>query len=45
MRLFGVTLNSFLRIGLIASVFIILLKYLVVKLPVPQGLRTAVGTV
>lgn len=45
MKLAGVTLNQFLKIGVIASLFIIMLKFLVVKLPAPDGLRTAVGTI
>lgn len=45
MKLAGVTLNEFLRIGLIASVFVILLKFLVSRVPVPTGLQTAVGTI
>jgi hypothetical protein len=43
MRLAGVTLNSFLRIGLIALVFSILAKQIAVKLPLPAGLQAAIG--
>jgi hypothetical protein len=44
MRLFGVTLNQFLKIGLIASVFIIFLKWAAMRVPVP-GLQAAVGAI
>src|SRR2546427_398553 len=42
MKLAGVTLNQFLKIGLIASVFIIFLKWVATKVPVP-GLQAAAG--
>jgi hypothetical protein len=45
MQLAGVTLNQFVKIGLIAVVFIILLKFAVMRLPAPEGLRAAVGTI
>jgi hypothetical protein len=44
-RLAGVTLHEFLKIGLLASLFIILLKFAVTKVPAPAGLQTAVGTI
>jgi hypothetical protein len=44
-KLAGVTLHDFLKIGLLASLFIILLKFAVTKVPAPQGLVSAVGTI
>lgn len=44
MKLAGVTLNQFLKIGLIASVFIIFLKWVATRIPVP-GLRAAAGAI
>lgn len=45
MKFAGVGLNQFLKIGIIASLFIILLKFTVMRLPAPEGLRTAVGAI
>lgn len=45
MRLTTSALNNFFRIGVMAALFIILLKYAVARLPVPDGLRAAVGTI
>jgi hypothetical protein len=45
MRLTASTLSNFFRIGVMASLFIILLKFLVARVPAPDGLRAAVGTI
>jgi hypothetical protein len=44
MQLFGVTLNQFLKIGLIASVFIVFLKFVAMKTNIP-GLQAAAGAI
>jgi hypothetical protein len=44
MRLAGVTLNQFVKIGVIAVLFIILFKYLAMKSNVP-GLQAVAGAV
>jgi hypothetical protein len=43
-KLAGVTLNQFVKIGLIASLFILLIKFLAARVPVP-GLQAAVGAI
>lgn len=46
MKLAGVTLNQFVKIGVIASLFIIMLKFAVARIPgTPAGLLAAVGTI
>ena len=44
MKLAGVTLNQFLKIGIIAVLFIVLFKYLAAKSNVP-GLQAVAGAV
>jgi hypothetical protein len=44
MRLAGVTLNQFVKIGLIAVLFIIAFKYLAAKSNIP-GLQSVAGAV
>lgn len=44
MRLAGVTLNQFFKIGIIAVLFIIAFKYLALKSKVP-GLQAVAGAV
>jgi hypothetical protein len=44
MQLFGVSANQFLKIGLIASLFIVFLKWVAVKTNIP-GLQAAAGAI
>jgi hypothetical protein len=45
MSVAGVTLNQFVKIGLTAALFILLLKFAVMRLPAPEGLRSAIGAI
>lgn len=45
MSVAGVTLNQFLKIGITAAVFIILLKFAASRLPFPEGARSAIGAI
>lgn len=44
MALAGVTINQFLKIGIIAALFILLLKQVALRVPVP-GLQAAAGAI